>query len=166
MDGDLSERRLTHFVGGAWRAPLSQRMAGGRRGRRVLAGPEDLARALAVADAAAPEWHALPPGIRAGLLAEAGLAVAETPAFPATAPLLRFTLPQPAKLGVLLASGRVLVLVSPRATPRAMLGLIEALRSAGLPPGVLNLLNGHAADLAQTASAPAQQMSPLAKPKT
>lgn len=92
--------------------------------------------------------------MRAGLMAEAGL---EVPLAPHTAPaaplLLRFTLPQPAKLGVLLASGHALVLVSPRATPRAMLGLIEALRGAGLPPGVLNLLNGHAADLRQTSSA-------------
>ena len=164
MDGDLSERRLTHFVGGAWRAPLSQRMAGGPRGRRVLAGPEDLARAWAVAAAAAPGWAMLPPGLRAGLLAEAGLEAAEAPGIPAT-PLLRFTLPGPAKLGALLASGRVLVLVAPRATPRAMLGLIEALRSAGLPPGVLNLLNGHAADLRQTASAPAPRISPSLQPK-
>ncbi len=147
MDGDLSERRLTHFVGGAWRAPLSQRVAGGPRGRRVLAGPEDLARAMAVAAAAAPEWAALAPDIRAGLLAEAGLEVPLALPTGLVAPVLRFTLPGPAKLGVLLASGRVLVLVSPRATPRAMLGLIEALRGAGLPPGVLNLLNGHAADL-------------------
>lgn len=165
MDGDLSERRLTHFVGGAWRAPLSQRMAGGPRGRRVLAGAEDLARAIGAAGAAAPGWSALAPDIRAGLLAEAGLEVPLAPEMPAAAPLLRFTLPQPAKLGLLLASGRVLVLVAPRATPRAMLGLIEALRGAGLPPGVLNLLNGHAADLRQTASAPAPRISPLPQPK-
>ncbi|AMY69712.1 hypothetical protein [Frigidibacter mobilis] len=153
MQDDLAERRLTHFVGGAWRAPLSQRMAGGPRGRRVLAGPQDLARALAVAAQAAPEWAALAPAARAGLLAAAGLEVPEAPAtFPA-APLLRFTLPQPARLAGMLASGRVLVLVAPRASPPAWLGLIEALRGAGLPPGVLNLLNGRAADLRQTAGA-------------
>jgi len=165
VDGDLSERRLTHFVGGAWRAPLSQRMAGGPRGRRVLAGPEDLARAIGAAGAAAPGWSALAPELRRRLLAEAGLEVPVTKPSGLAEPLLRFTLPQPVALAGMLASGRVLVLVAPRATPRAMLGLIEALRGAGLPPGVLNLLNGHAADLRQTPSAPAPRVSPLAKPK-
>lgn len=153
MQDDLAERRLTQFVGGAWRAPLSQRMAGGPRARRVLAGPEDLARALACAAEAAPGWAALAPGARAGLLAAAGLEAEAQAAGRPAAPLLRFALPGPARLASLLAAGRVLVLVAPRATPAAMLGLIEALRLAGLPPGVLNLLNGDAAELRQTASA-------------
>lgn len=161
---DLAERRLTHFVGGAWRAPLSQRMAGGARGRMVLAGPADLARAVAAATAAAAGWAALGAGPRAALLAAAGLEVPEmevpemeaAPPGASPTPLLRFSLPPAATLARQLARGRTLVLVTPRATPPALLGLIEALDHAGLPPGVLNLLNGSRADLplSQGASAP------------
>lgn len=44
---DLLERRFTHFVGGAWRAPLGQHSTpvSGAIGQVVRAGPADLARA-------------------------------------------------------------------------------------------------------------------------
>jgi hypothetical protein len=46
---DLPERLLTHFVGGAWRAPLSTRLVHvPGLGQVVLAGPADLARARAL----------------------------------------------------------------------------------------------------------------------
>lgn len=148
---DLAERRLTHFVGGAWRAPLSQRMAGGARGRMVLAEPVDLARAMAAALAAAPAWAALGAKARADLLASAGLDV--PPFLPSAdpAPLLRFSLPR--SLARLLAQGHALVLVLPRPAPAPLLGQVEALRLAGLPSGVLNLLNGRRSELAQTEAA-------------
>lgn len=149
---DLAERRLTQFIGGAWRAPLSQRMAGGPRGRMVLAGAADVARALGVAGAAAPGWQALGREGRAALLGAAGLAVpgqAEADA----APLLRFSLPRADALARLLGRGNTLVLVLPRPAPLHLIGLIEALRDAGLPPGVLNLLNGRRAELRQTEAA-------------
>lgn len=52
MDRDLSERLLTHYVGGAWRAPLGAQMVDALDqqsrwvGRVVIAGDADLHRAL------------------------------------------------------------------------------------------------------------------------
>ncbi|MFN4057469.1 MAG: hypothetical protein ACK4HW_04720 [Roseinatronobacter sp.] len=62
---DLSERLLTHFVGGAWRAPFSTCAVplpgrAGVLGQVVLAGPQDLARAHTARRAVDPEdWGAL-----------------------------------------------------------------------------------------------------------
>lgn len=61
---ELNERLITHFTGGHWRVPLSQRhlpvhrASGGRLGRLVCADERDVARAMAdLASAGAP-----PPG--------------------------------------------------------------------------------------------------------
>lgn len=70
---NLSELLLTHHVAGHWRAPLAQGMRdllapdGRLIGRLVEAGPDDLARALAAAEAAAPQLAAMPAADRAAL---------------------------------------------------------------------------------------------------
>jgi len=71
MQGDLTEKLLTHHIGGAWRAPFSEGM------RAVVAGPgkavighiveadqADIARAVNVASTAAGGFSALPPAAR------------------------------------------------------------------------------------------------------
>ena len=64
MSGDLTERLLAHFVGGHWRAPLSERMLdlpGG--GRIVCANASDAVRAvgLCAPDAGVLIWQAAHP---------------------------------------------------------------------------------------------------------
>jgi aldehyde dehydrogenase len=76
MSLELSERLITHHVGGAWRAPLSNRMralpaphGAASPGALVEADAADLARALAAAHAAAPSLAALAPAQRRDLAA-------------------------------------------------------------------------------------------------
>lgn len=145
---DLIEALLTHYVGGAWRAPLSTDMADvpGVGARLVLAGPADFARAGAAAAAALPGWAALGPAGRADALAGVarsgapagapGLALIAAAALPATALA-------PAVTGRLLAGAAVLLLPDP-AAPLPALGLIRALHRAALPAGVVALLHGTA----------------------
>jgi hypothetical protein len=50
VPGDLAERMLTHFVGGLWRAPLSERMLTLPCGGRIVcADGRDVARAVTLA---------------------------------------------------------------------------------------------------------------------
>lgn len=75
MPVDRTEKLLTHYLGGSWRAPLSVRhhpildpADGTLWGRIVLADPADVDRAVAAATEARPGWAATPPAGRLGLI--------------------------------------------------------------------------------------------------
>ena len=175
---NLSELLLTHHVAGRWRAPLSQRLRdlrgpdGRLLGRLVEAGPADLTRALAAAEAAAPRLAALPEPARTALVErfltalaaraealetlhrlEGGQMAMAVPATvdpdslpPGPLAVLGTVEGTPALLaGALVAAlraGRPVIL---KPAPRAPLGalvLVEALRAAGAPPGSVGLVQG------------------------
>jgi hypothetical protein len=90
---ELNERLFTHFVGGAWRAPQTDRhlpiarASGGRLGQIVCAGPADVARARGVLRLD-PPYHLVDAAVLwAALLAEAPLvgAMRALEGFPADA---------------------------------------------------------------------------------
>jgi hypothetical protein len=76
---ELNERLFAHFVAGAWRAPLSDRLLpvaradGGRLGQIVCAGEADVARALGVLRRGAPAEGAGMAELWQALRAEAAL---------------------------------------------------------------------------------------------
>jgi len=76
---ELNERLFTHFAGGAWRAPHSDRhlpvmrASGAPLGRIVCAGPADVARARGVLRLGPPEEPLDPAALWAAMLAEAPL---------------------------------------------------------------------------------------------
>jgi acyl-CoA reductase-like NAD-dependent aldehyde dehydrogenase len=174
---NLSELLLTHHVAGRWRAPLSQRVRdvrgadGALLSRMVEAGPRDLARALAAAEAAAPVLAALPAAARDALalrFAEELAARAEVLAWarrlegggadglgrqvdlagmpPGPLAVLGTVAGGPAPLaGVLAAALRAGRPAIVKPAPRAALSplvLIEALVAAGVPPGAVGLVQG------------------------
>lgn len=138
-DEDWAERRLTHFVAGDWRAPLSVRMG---EGPMVLAGSADVARALAAARAAAAGWRALGGEGRAALLGLGqALPDAQLPG-PGLGPVLVLGRAGPRRLTRMMAGGAAVVLLRPAPLSPGLVWLAERLRRAGLPPGVLSLLTG------------------------
>lgn len=194
MSDDLSEKLLTHYVAGAWRAPFGPRMLpvilpdGVRAGQIVCAGVQDVARAVAAAqagrmllsatpqvarrelvrgmaravrgradwlagavasarglahDAAMQEAMALADSLDAALLP--GLAAGEKP-FAGSAALLSARTASLGTIGGVLAgavlSGGALVLKPAPGAAVVAARLMDVLASTGLPPGMVNLLQG------------------------
>ncbi len=108
----------------------------------VLAGPADLARALAAARAAGAGWRARGGEGRAVLL---GLGQALPDAWQPGAepePVLVVGRAGPRRLTRMMAAGAAVVLLRPAPLSPGLVALADRLRRAGLPPGVLSLLTG------------------------
>lgn len=128
MRGDGVERMLCHYVGGAWRAPLSVDMDEAGADRVVLAGAADLARALRIAMAAAAVIPPLPP--------VAFVAV--------TAAGAREDL---ARIREGLAAGQAQILIAAAQEALLALDILDELGPAAHPAGRIALLFGRASAL-------------------
>lgn len=165
--GDLTERRLTHYAGGAWRAPLSDRLIAATGGPVVAAGPDDAARAFRLS---APGPVPPLPDLPALWTALAQVAAAEGAVAgdcPNPAPLDAgearvLILPPPqatvaALVGPVwaaLGAGAAVVLLPPPALALTAMALAGALHDAGLPAGRFALLQGDADSAAALAAQP------------
>ncbi|MGY6411252.1 MAG: aldehyde dehydrogenase family protein [Alkalilacustris sp.] len=165
---NLSELLITHHVGGAWRAPLSQRMHdvrlhGALAGRLVEAEEADVRRALDHARRmpAAPQPDHLAQRFLDAWAARAGWAEAarrregfsgglapQIPGLSGSGPLalLGSVITTPGLMAGAVAAGLragrpILLKPAPRA-PFTALVLAEALAEAGAPPGAFALLQG------------------------
>ena len=156
MTEDWSERFLTHYIDGAWRAPLSETLAPtALQGRFVvLASPADLRRALEAAQAAAPSWNGLDPARRRAALAPVWRAGRRPSGLALGHPVL---VADPgdgsleALVGPVLASGDVAIVLGNAANPEPAFRFIDACHDADLPPGVIGFL--YTLDGAATAAA-------------
>jgi hypothetical protein len=158
---DLLERRFTHFVGGAWRAPLGaqSRLVAGALGQVVCAGPADLARAQLLRRPAPGAGQVLGRAMAqsAPVLAEqmqALGAVIDVPRLMALGRGLQCRHPvtgsiqvictdtDPEGLGRALACGFAAGVIHTPATQDALLGIIlsRLSQAAGLPPGSYAML--------------------------
>jgi acyl-CoA reductase-like NAD-dependent aldehyde dehydrogenase len=156
MTQDWSERFLTHYVEGAWRAPLSEVLAPTRHAGRsvVIAGPADLARALGAARAAAQSWRDLEPERRRALLAPVWRA-GQGRAWPVSRQPVLLSDPADGSLGALVGSaltaGNVAIVLGSPADPEPAFRFVDACHDAQVPRGVIGLL--YALDHARTAAA-------------
>jgi len=169
MRDDLPEILITHYVGGAWVAPLGTRNAGffdpaaGAGGTLVFAAPADITRAVDAARRAAEGLAGLADAERRVVLGRAAAALAAEVPGPVEADdavavpdgrgrtcavIVRREVPAAtvaaAVLRLLAADLALVMMPDPRA-PLPAVRLAMALHGAGLPPGCLNLIHGDAA---------------------
>ncbi len=165
--GDLTERRLTHYAGGAWRAPLSDRLIPATGGPVVAAGPDDAARAFRLsAPGPAPTlpdlrtlWTAL-----VQVAAAEGVVAGDSPnPTPVDAGAERVLILTPAGTTVAgmvapvwaaLGAGAAVVLLPPPTLALTAMALAGALHDAGLPSGRFALLQGDADSAAALVAQP------------
>lgn len=150
---DLSERLLTHFVGGRWRVPFATRQAtvlrpdGSRAGAAVLAGRDDVMRAAAsLRGADMQACRRL-----ADMLEPLGLSPAMTTGTPIIEgpAILCFDDRDRGLLGAALLGGlrHGVIWCPPLSATLFATELTERLQKADLPPGALSVLH---ADTPQT----------------
>ncbi len=165
--GDLTERRLTHYAGGAWRAPLSDRLIPASGGPVVASGPEDAARAFRLCSPGPapklPDLSALWPAL--GLVAAAEGAVAgdcpKALRAPRAADRVLILPPAGATVAAMagpvwtaLGAGAGVVLLPPPSLALTAMALATALHDAGLPAGRFALLQGDADSAAALVAQP------------
>jgi hypothetical protein len=158
---DLLERRFTHFVGGAWRAPLGTQSVPvtGALGQVVCAGPADLARAQllrrpspgagqvlarALAQSApmiAQQMQAHKAAIDAATLTSIARGLQHPQPVPCSI-VTTCAKASPEGLGRALACGFAAGVIHTPATQDALLGIIlsRLSQAAGLPPGSYAML--------------------------
>lgn len=172
MAEDGSELFLTHYVGGVWRAPFGTALIESADPCHplVAAGPDDVARVRAAAQADAPIWAALGPAARRAALPDDWADLVGTEAAGSKGGQLwllpwagaQSTAAQTAAaqtiatLARLLVAGDLVVLMPDPADPMPAYRLMQTLHAAGLqgrapPAGVLSLLA--ATDPAEVAAA-------------
>jgi hypothetical protein len=161
--GDLTERRLTHYVGGAWRAPLSDRLVPAAGGPVVAAGPQDAARAFRLTGPGPAPAADLASALAAVTGAE-GAAAPHPPAPDAATGrggrVLILPAPDAQAEALLaavleeLAAGAGVVLLPPPERALGAMALVAALHHAGLPAGRLSLLQGDAESEAHLTALP------------
>ena len=155
MERDLTEYLLAHHVGGAWRAPLGQRMVAvpGGAGRVVAAGSADLARAQALRAPAGPqavgriaaalETHA---ALFDGLLSRDAVAqFAHAVRAGGPAGLVTHPSDDPARLGAALggALAQGAIYLPPVRDAVFAVRLTQVMALADMPPGAYALLQGY-----------------------
>ncbi len=176
MRDDLAELLITHYVGGAWVAPLGSRnlrfgdASAGLAGTLVAAGRADIDRAVAAAQGAVAALAAVPDR-RARLAAAAAPLAVELPGLdgvlarapesaggPVPTAMIGGPALSPARMASvlfqLLMAGCPLVLNPCVTAPLPALRLALALHGAGLPPGSVNLIHGDAATARALAAHP------------
>ncbi len=164
---DLTERRLTHYVAGAWRAPLSDRLLPVTGGPVVAAGGADAARAFRLTlpgpAPALPDPTALIPALAAAAEAEGTASPCAPDPGIATGQGGRvLILPAPetgaeamaAAVLAELAAGAGVVLLPPPGRALSAMALAIALHEAGLPAGRFALLQGDAETAAHLTALP------------
>jgi hypothetical protein len=165
--GDLTERRLTHYAGGAWRAPLSDRLIPATGGPVVAAGPADAARAFRLsAPGPVPDLPGLPtlwPALARVAAAEGAVAGDCPDPTPVDASAERALILAPdgstaaalvAPVWAALGAGAAVVLLPPPTLALTAMALAGALHDAGLPSGRFALLQGDANSAAALAAQP------------
>lgn len=165
--GDLTERRLTHYAGGAWRAPLSVRLVPATGGPVVAAGPDDAARAFRLCAPGPvptlPDLSDLWPALVRVAEAEGVVAGACPSPAPVDADAKRVLIVAPAgttaaglagPVWSALGAGAAVVLLPPPTLALTAMALAGAIHDAGLPAGRFALLQGDADSAAALAALP------------
>lgn len=156
MAGDLSEKLLTHFVGGVWVAPLSTTLfqvelsgEGPDVGHIVLANRADLDRVVSAARDAVGPLLALSPGQRRRLLGDAPVpGILQSSPNPPTSICAVVTTPGMSVQDVLtpllqaLINGQACILQSYKYNPLDGIACADLLGRTELPLGAFNLIHG------------------------